>query len=661
YAADAVNADPADAAYADNEEYSFIKEVPVGESLSDYLKGTYTAVTGTDYVNYPYKKYIKDVKDAQWASAITGISADTIKDLAVNIYGKADHKVFTERSYGLQRQYNGIYTYHAIESLIVLSGHFGGYGEGLDYYSKSFDYNEFNPSYPGVSANVPGGLSASCTLWHELCTGAKRFADKDGDLINNLWQLEFDPATNTFAQDGDGNYIAKLDASGNPIKVTPKILFNIAGNMLMNQHMNSNNTKSWVTDKSLVEMIVVYDNFMTSSARYADIVLPGDMNWEREDIGWNDDDDEIMIFASKAINPPGDVRSIHYFGRELAKKLDQLGGTLPTDASIYDKVTFKDKAFSGGKNMTEEEILHHMWNRGNPRWSFEELRRQGIINVNRDGAERTEQKAARDRIRQGLPLRPNSDFDWVSVKGDCNKTGKFHAFASNVVWEFENRGMRYSNVAWQQPMIRDTENDPIAHPVALYIPLEQGFREAGLDFNLDPAAGAARSLLMLSTHSRFRSHSTHNENAWLRDLYKQVPTDDGSTKLANDYLEYANMPADPGQFKTAQGDLETVPNMGEGGYAPIYINKKDADLRGIKNGQKVEVYNTIGKVYAVAHVTEIVIPGVVILFQGSWYDPNSEGIDVGGNPNTLTPDLPSYVDHGNAQNAVAVQVKLAAK
>jgi len=70
----------------------------------------------------------------------------------------------------------------------------------------------------------------------------------------------------------------------------------------------------------------------------------------------------------------------------------------------------------------------------------------------------------------------------------------------------------------------------------------------------------------------------------------------------------------------------------------VWINTVDARARGIKDGDAVHVYNDRGTIAITAWVTERIIPGVVSVTEGAWYDPDENGIDRGGCANTLTRD-----------------------
>jgi len=69
-----------------------------------------------------------------------------------------------------------------------------------------------------------------------------------------------------------------------------------------------------------------------------------------------------------------------------------------------------------------------------------------------------------------------------------------------------------------------------------------------------------------------------------------------------------------------------------------WINPIDAEPRGIKNGEEILVFNDRGKLTIKAWLTERIIPGVISIFEGAWYNPDDNGIDRGGCVNTLTKD-----------------------
>jgi anaerobic dimethyl sulfoxide reductase subunit A len=52
----------------------------------------------------------------------------------------------------------------------------------------------------------------------------------------------------------------------------------------MNQHANINRTDCILRDPALVEFIAVIDQFMTPSARYADVLMPAVTWFEKNDI-----------------------------------------------------------------------------------------------------------------------------------------------------------------------------------------------------------------------------------------------------------------------------------------------------------------------------------------------------------------------------------------
>ena len=73
------------------------------------------------------------------------------------------------------------------------------------------------------------------------------------------------------------------------------------------------------------------------------------------------------------------------------------------------------------------------------------------------------------------------------------------------------------------------------------------------------------------------------------------------------------------------------------GREPVHLNPDDAALRGIADGDLVELFNDRGRCLAGAIVSADIAPGVARLSTGAWFDP-WEGGDSNGNPNVLTLD-----------------------
>ncbi|MEZ5783749.1 MAG: molybdopterin guanine dinucleotide-containing S/N-oxide reductase [Rhizobiaceae bacterium] len=115
----------------------------------------------------------------------------------------------------------------------------------------------------------------------------------------------------------------------------------------------------------------------------------------------------------------------------------------------------------------------------------------------------------------------------------------------------------------------------------------------------------------------------------------------------------------PGRKLHSQLDCSPHSAAGKvGGREPIYINPSDAGARGISSGDIVEVFNKRGRCLAGAIVTEDIMPGVVRIATGAWFDPDPDtGCDKHGNPNVLTLDIgASSLSQGCAAQTCLVEV-----
>ncbi len=109
--------------------------------------------------------------------------------------------------------------------------------------------------------------------------------------------------------------------------------------------------------------------------------------------------------------------------------------------------------------------------------------------------------------------------------------------------------------------------------------------------------------LLVSNHPRWRVHANFDDNAWFREI-------------------------------------ETCKVIGPDGYAyePVWINPKDAEKLGVKNGDVVKIENDRGWTMGGVYVTERIMPEVVLQDHGARIDSIIPGeSDRGGANNLIAP------------------------
>ncbi|HEY4437585.1 MAG TPA: selenate/tellurate reductase subunit YnfE [Lelliottia sp.] len=244
--------------------------------------------------NGHYKAYILGqgedgtAKTPEWASRITGIPADRIIKLAREI-GSAK-PAYICQGWGPQRQANGELTSRAIAMLPILTGNVGINGGNSGARESTYTITIERMPLP----DNPVKTQISCFSWTDaIVRGPEMTATRDGVRGKD-----------------------KLDV---PIK----FIWNYAGNTITNQHSDINKTHDILQDESLCETIVVIDNFMTSSAKYADILLPDLMTVEQEDIIPNDYAGNMgyLIFLQPVTAPKFERKPIYWIMSEVAKRL----------------------------------------------------------------------------------------------------------------------------------------------------------------------------------------------------------------------------------------------------------------------------------------------------------------------------------------------------
>ena len=437
--------------------------------------------------------------------------------------------VFIAQGWSAQRQANGEQTSRAICMLPILTGNIGLPGTNLGEEPGNYTYPVPGLPMPPnkVRAKIP------CFLWTDaIVRGRDMTALADGILgAERLLQ---------------------------PIK----FIWNYSGNTLINQHADISRTHEILQDESLCEFILVIDNHMTPSARYADILLPDITNFEGSDIitnGYAVGEIGGPIFLSPAITPMYECKSAWDICTLLARHLGV------------------EKEYTASK--TFEEWLreaHAEMRRNDPDLpDLETARRMGMV-----------KRRAPEDMRVGLAkFRDNPSANPLETP-----SGKIEIYSE-----------RLAKIAatWQLPA------GDVITPLPQYVATWEGFedKEMRREFPLQ----------LFGRHPKGRTHSTfHNV-----DHLRQAVTDN------------------------------------------VWINPVDAEVRGIRDGDLVTIRSRRGATRLPAKVTPRIMPGVASMEQGAWYQPDADGVDVGGSINVLTSHRPSPLAKGNPQHTNLVEIEKA--
>lgn len=91
----------------------------------------------------------------------------------------------------------------------------------------------------------------------------------------------------------------------------------------------------------------------------------------------------------------------------------------------------------------------------------------------------------------------------------------------------------------------------------------------------------------------------------------------------------------------------------------LWLNPQDAKQRGIVEGDSVKIYNDRGVSIIPVEITPRIIPGVVAMQAGAWWQPDAQGIDRGGCANVLSSTRITALAKGNSHQTMLVEVEKA--
>lgn len=393
-----------------HDEKHMPKDIPEGESLESYILGKKDGVE----------------KTPEWAEKICGLPANKIRQLARE-YAMAKPAALIQ-GWGPQRHMNGE---QIVRGSTVLASITGNVGKNGGWASGSGGFGRTSvASVPNVEN--PLGITIPCFLYTDAITHG----------------------TDMTAEDG---VIGLKEGESLPTNI--KLLFNLAGNALVNQHGDINKTKEILEDESLVEFIVVSDVFMTPSAKFADILLPSNTFFERYDIGLPWGYGDYAILSQKVSESLYESKSDYEWLTLLAKKMGV------------------EKEFTEGK--TEKD-----W----ARWVIEETRKE-------DPEFPSWKQMQKQGIHKWKFEKPTIGFE-KEIKDPKNNpfptpSGKIEIFSKDL-WDMNKH-----------------EEIPA---IPKHVPVDEG-----------PESDLTKKypLQLIGWHYKRRCHSTHDNNPWMEEAGKQ--------------------------------------------------------------------------------------------------------------------------------------------
>ncbi len=210
-----------------------------------------------------------------WASRITGCDTATIEAFA-RLVGERP-RAFFRLGYGFARSRNGATNMHAASCIAAVTGAWRYEGGGA-FHNNGAIFHLDNSLIEGSDLRDP-----SIRMLDQSRIGAILTGDSD-------------------ALQGGGPVDALLIQNTNPVSVAP----------------DQETVKRGFARDDL--FVCVHEQFMTDTARLADVVLPATMFVEHDDF-YTAGGSQYILFGPKLVEPPGQCRSNHEVNCALAKRL----------------------------------------------------------------------------------------------------------------------------------------------------------------------------------------------------------------------------------------------------------------------------------------------------------------------------------------------------
>jgi anaerobic selenocysteine-containing dehydrogenase len=214
-------------------------------------------------------------RDPAWAARITGCPAETIEAFA-RLVGE-NKRAYFRLGYGFSRSRNGAFNMHAASCIPAVTGAWRYEGGGA-FHNNGDVFHLDKTLIEGNDARDPAIRMLDQSRIGPILTGEEE------------------------ALQGGGPVTALLIQNTNPVSVAP----------------DQEVVKSGFARSDL--FVCVHEQFMTDTAKFADVVLPATMFVEHDDF-YTAGGSQYILLGPKLVEPPGECRSNHEVICALAKRL----------------------------------------------------------------------------------------------------------------------------------------------------------------------------------------------------------------------------------------------------------------------------------------------------------------------------------------------------
>lgn len=517
-----------------------------------------------NFMDYVLGTYDGQPKDAEWASRHCGASADRIMALAKEI-GK-DNKVALLTSWAPARTNNSDNLPQLFMIIGAMTGHMGKSG----HMTTCVDSQTFGNH--GPSLVKPGG------------SGLEEIPNPENDYVNDTqaWSMILGEPYNYTGQSNDGIEWKPCEVRTADIHM----IFHGGGNRLQSRQA----ILQGVEAHRKVDFVVTATTFFTNDAKYSDIVLPVNTEWEREG-GMVTGNREMVIMYQKIVDSLYESKD----DQDIVKGIGEKLGISAEELYPYDR---KQQLF----NMAAGTIVAKETG----------VSSSGMANpFTDDGSQNA------DSDYELLLTITQEDIDRWGVEGQPQE-GRIpiSQLEETGVYQIErSKGDNYGFIAFED-FVKDPEANPRPYS-------ESGKLEAYSKALADKVNGMGYENSDIKPIPTFIQPLNGHEDTY-SDFEKGTKGDYPFQVVTMHYM---------GRSHTTFGNIA---QLQEAFVSPVMINTVDANDLGIESGDTVMLTSKYGKTLRTAVVTNRIIPECIGLTHGSWSDYDEEnGIDYGGSDNIL--------------------------